>query len=224
MKANHFRYARQEFGARQSTMTLLTDGSCDPISVARDFSHHTYIIIFIEYAYFSDGSSGTWRVRAAALSAPTVGATLKTERTTRGWRTTVAGGSRCGDNEWALSQSRATRLPLLPSTVSHTFPLIHPFTNSPTLLPWRTIMPLYWVVMSGASMSVIYNVNIFNLMYLNSICFQPRIPVRSGRIETAVAMKPTVRRANIMVDTDSIRLFPSRYNMNWPSQSWLHLI
>lgn len=88
--------------------------------------------------YFSDGNSSTWRVRAAALSAQAVDATLKTERTTRGWRTTVAGGSRCGDSEWTLSQWRATRLPLLPSTVSYTFALIHPFGNFPTLPPWRT--------------------------------------------------------------------------------------
>jgi len=98
----------------------------------------TAIILLSSNAYFSDGNSGTRRVRAAALSARAVGATLKTERTTRGWRTTVAGGSRCGDSEWALSQSRATRLPLHPAMVSYTFPLIHPFANSPTLLPWRT--------------------------------------------------------------------------------------
>jgi len=99
----------------------------------------TAIFLLSSNAYFSDGSSDKWRVRAAALSARAVGATLKTERTTRGWRTTVAGGSRCGDSEWALSQSRATRLPLFHSMVSY-IPsrLIHPFANSPTVLPWRT--------------------------------------------------------------------------------------
>lgn len=75
--------------------------------------------------YFSNGSGNTGWVRAAALSAWTVGATLKTVRTTRGWRTTMTGGSRCSDSEWALFQSRAIRLPLLLSTVSLAFPLNH---------------------------------------------------------------------------------------------------
>lgn len=86
----------------------------------------TAIYLLSSNAYFSDGSGGTWRVRAAALSARTVGATLKTERATRGWRTTtVAGSSRCGDSEWALSQSRATRPPLL---ASHTYLSIREFS------------------------------------------------------------------------------------------------
>lgn len=134
-------------------------------------------ILLSSNAYFSDGSRGTWRVRAAALSARTVGATLKTERTTRGWRTSVAGGSRCGDNEWALSQSRATRLPLLASTVFPTFPLIHPFANSPTLLPWRsTIGNARWYYIKShyrhlycASIStIIYDIKLFIYFKLNS--------------------------------------------------------
>lgn len=38
--ANHFRDARQEFGARQGAVArLLSDGVRDPVPVARDFAH-----------------------------------------------------------------------------------------------------------------------------------------------------------------------------------------